>query len=812
MRTASIRVKIVVSAGLCLLLTSILIVGYSVFAMRSEASKSHADAIETAKQNGGILADQYAKQIQARLDVGMDAARSMAQILAGVQDDRVGLHLSRDEAKSILKSVLTGNRSFEAVYTCWEPDAFDAEDDKHKNAEGHDDTGRFASRWQRTGDNEVAVVPDLDYKKPEGFYAQVKKSGSESVFSPRVVESNRRSTLVASMLAPVVTNKTFHGVVGVDVRLDSLQVLADTINIYDRSGAMTVVSYDGTVCASTGRPEIVGRNLLQLTATDIRARQEALRWLAAVWKHERRVLLDDAELTACAPISIGRSSTPWSVEIRAPRATITKAAESQMKQANAAMWRMIGLGILCAVTAMAYLWFAAGNLTRPILRCVESVVALSKQDFTKECSVSSGDEIGRMAQAINQSIHATQKAMEDLREAARREKQAQEEKAEQQRLAAEAEEERRRDEVQRERRQHEKEQQLAEETAAREHQRAETDHRRSQELRNKGDELREVVTAAAGGDLTKEIATTGDDSINELAKGIGKMLQDLSGIIGQVTESADQFSEGSYIVAQSAQTLAQGAQAQTTSVEGIASSIEELAQSIEAVKKSASEANHLAKQTNLLAQRGDTAVARSIEGMELIRTSSQQMSEIIQVISDIAGQTNLLALNAAIEAARAGQHGMGFAVVADEVRKLAERSNQAANEIAKLIRESTKRVSEGTQLSDETGEALKAIIAGVEATAAKIEEIAVATIQQATNANEVARAVQEVAQITDQTTSGSQEIASSSQQLGAQANFLRDLVSHFRTSDRARKQDAAKAASAKKGVHTTAVVEKHEVH
>ena len=251
--------------------------------------------------------------------------------------------------------------------------------------------------------------------------------------------------------------------------------------------------------------------------------------------------------------------------------------------------------------------------------------------------------------------------------------------------------------------------------------------------------------------------------------------------IEQIKESGGQFSEGARVIAESSQTLAAGAQEQSSSVQEVTASIDELSRSVQQVKDNAHEADRVAKETNRLAEQGGQAVQKSIEAMELIRNSSTQIAEIIQVIAEIASQTNLLALNAAIEAARAGEHGMGFAVVADEVRKLAERANQAAGKITSLIKESTQQVEKGAQLSDETGDALKKIVQGVEATAAKISEIAAATVQQSGNAAEVSRAVQGIAQVTEQAAAGSEQMASSSEELGAQAQALRDLVSRFST-------------------------------
>jgi methyl-accepting chemotaxis protein len=250
-------------------------------------------------------------------------------------------------------------------------------------------------------------------------------------------------------------------------------------------------------------------------------------------------------------------------------------------------------------------------------------------------------------------------------------------------------------------------------------------------------------------------------------------------LTGEVIECANEFAEGARVIAESSATLSDGAQSQAASVEQMTASIDELSDSIQKISSSTTQSRDQALQTTQMAVDGGKAVSEALNAMRLIEKSSEQISEIIQVISEIASQTNLLALNAAIEAARAGEHGLGFAVVADEVRKLAERSSEAAKEITALIKESSRRVGEGAELSQRVGTSLEHIVVAVEKSAERISDISDQTDMQSASATQVQQGVKVISDTTESNAASSEELAASAEELTAQARSLQDLVAKY---------------------------------
>ena len=338
-----------------------------------------------------------------------------------------------------------------------------------------------------------------------------------------------------------------------------------------------------------------------------------------------------------------------------------------------------------------------------------------------------------------------------------------------------------------------------------------TERREAEEsLQRNLHEFLTTVSQVSEGDLTQR-GNEGGDTLGSVIQSINKMLDNFSLMLTQVKQIGLSVSSSATEILAAAEQIAVGSQRQADEITNTSSAVEEMAASMNQVSRNAESSAEAARRALEMAEHGDksvrdtseamtridSAVQQTSEKMRLLGARSSEISEIIDLIDEIAAQTNLLALNAAIEAAHAGEAGLGFSVVAEEIRKLAERSARATRDVGTLIKAIQKETSEalsamengmtevksGSVLADEASKSLQYVSTAVRQSTELIEEISAASEEQARVTRNLASAMQTISSITLETSAGAHETAQTIQGMVGLSEQLNKAISQFRVKD-----------------------------
>ncbi|PJF08128.1 methyl-accepting chemotaxis protein [Pseudorhodobacter sp. MZDSW-24AT] len=313
------------------------------------------------------------------------------------------------------------------------------------------------------------------------------------------------------------------------------------------------------------------------------------------------------------------------------------------------------------------------------------------------------------------------------------------------------------------------------------------------------DALRAALAQLSNGDLTAMLSGPFDARYEDLQADFNDATHQLRAALSDVVESSAAIRGEVADISSAAENLSRRTEQQAATLEQTSAALDQMTTSVKSTAEVANHANSKVEEAKQNAEVSGQVVREAVSAMGEIEQSSSKISRITSVIDEIAFQTNLLALNAGVEAARAGEAGRGFAVVASEVRDLAQRSSEAAREIAGLITASSDQVKRGVSLVAEAGRSLTGIQAAVGEIHGLVADIAGSAREQSNGITELNTAVKHLDQVTQQNAAMFEETSAASQSLNRAATALTETTQRFtlqqrNTADRTLRRAASRTA------------------
>ena len=292
--------------------------------------------------------------------------------------------------------------------------------------------------------------------------------------------------------------------------------------------------------------------------------------------------------------------------------------------------------------------------------------------------------------------------------------------------------------------------------------------------------LHAALREGTEGNLAIKVDPTGTDELAQIGREFEKMLSVLSALVADVRSASSMVTHVGGQLVEDGHSLSQRTQSQASSLEEAASNVGEVSETVARNSEAAQEVSLMTKSLHQEAENATELMAKTVDGMGELQTTSNRMTEIIGTIDGIAFQTNLLALNAAVEAARAGEQGKGFAVVASEVRSLARRSQTAAGEVRAMIADSATRVGTTVKAIEAVNQLMSSLVTGIREIAQNVDTMAEGSVKQSIALAEVVQAVGDLDKVTIENSGLVDRTSHRSNRLMQRSRQLEQAVTHIK--------------------------------